>query len=419
MKRLFRGCVLFFVLFLCSFQTAAASSIRVFLDGKELSFSAAPFMENDRVLVPMRGILESLGYTVHWQERTQTILALNDTVSISLQIDKKTAHVNGKTVKLDTPAKIQNDRTFVPLRFLAEYSGADVSWNGSTSSVSIQSAQPTEQSSMKQSVVYIQTNKMQGSGIVLSADGLIATNYHVIKGASAAQFVFSDGSIYQGSVTIVGLQPNADIALLKIEKTGLHAATPFLTYQAGEAVTAIGAPGGQRNTVTTGIIKSFDADVISSTAVIAQGSSGGALFNSKGQVIGMTSFYGDGQYFSIPVSQILQVPRTLSLPLSAMRNYTYAVSSPQNLRTRIGTDGYAYISWSPVANIDYYCVYKSATADGTYTRLKNNTSEKWYWGHPHCFGISISSGQTYYLRVSAVVDGQETPLSDPLKVSRN
>ena len=85
---------------------------------------------------------------------------------------------------------------------------------------SIHSAEYTapEKTENNDSVVYIQTNKMQGSGIVLSADGLIATNYHVIKGAATAQFVFADGTIYQGTTTVVGLDTSADIALLRIEK---------------------------------------------------------------------------------------------------------------------------------------------------------------------------------------------------------
>lgn len=119
-----------------------------------------------------------------------------DEIQISLHPDEKTATVNGKAVSIDAPAKIRNGRTFVPLRFLAEYSGAEVTWNQSTSSVSIHSAEymAPEKTENNDSVVYIQTNKMQGSGIVLSADGLIATNYHVIKGAATAQFVFADGT---------------------------------------------------------------------------------------------------------------------------------------------------------------------------------------------------------------------------------
>ena len=414
MKRLVRGSFLFLFLFLCSMQTAAAASIRIFLDDKAVSFAEAPFIENDRVLVPMRGILESLGYSVAWQEETQ-----HD--HICRYIDDHRAEIgSGHLYGMVQFAQQmeQTGSTFVPLRFLAEYSGAEVTWNQSTSSVSIHSAEYTapEKTENNDSVVYIQTNKMQGSGIVLSADGLIATNYHVIKGAATAQFVFADGTIYQGTTTVVGLDTSADIALLRIEKTDLSAATPAFSYKVGDAVTSIGSPGGARNTVSTGTINGYDTDVISTSAVIAPGSSGGALFNSTGEVIGMTSFFGDSHYFSIPIAQVLQVPQKLSLPLSAMQGYTYTPSAPQNLRARLAQDGYAYVSWAPVYGADHYYVYKSLTPDGPYTRISNNSSEKWYWGYPQCFGISVNG--TCYLRVTTVIDGQESAPSESIKITK-
>ncbi len=413
MKQLLRGTLLFLFLFFATPQPAVAANICVYLDDTPILFTDEPFIENNRVLVPLRGILEVLGYRVHWQEETQTVLATGESVEISLRINETVATVNGKTVAIDAPAKIKNNRTFVPLRFLSEYSGAEVVWNPSDFSVSIYSAKASE--TKTDSIVYLQTNKMQGSGIILSADGLIATNYHVIENASTAQFVFNDGSVYQGETTVVGLNPTADIAILKIEKSGLVPAKTALSYRVGEAVTAIGSPDGQRNTVTEGVINSFDMDVISASAIISHGSSGGGLLNSKGEVIGMTSFYGNGQYFSIPIAQVLAVPQNLSLPLHEMKTYTYTADAPQNLRFRSGEDGYIYVSWAPVYNAEYYYVYRSDTADGPYVRLRNNGSEKWYWGHPYCFGVSATG--TCYLRVSVVVNGRESPYSDIIEIS--
>ena len=126
-------------------QTASASAVRVTLDDAALSFDTSPVIENGRVLVPMRGILEALGYSVHWQEHTKTVLAVNGEVSISLPLNSNTVSVNGKTVTIDVPAQLKEDRTFVPLRFLAEYSGAEVTWDNGTSTVSIHS-QPTSPS---------------------------------------------------------------------------------------------------------------------------------------------------------------------------------------------------------------------------------------------------------------------------------
>ena len=418
MKRILKGFFLFLLLFACGIQTAAAASVRVTLNGKQLSFDTAPYIENGRVLVPMRGMLESLGYSIHWQEHTKTVLAMKDGVDISLPLNSKTVTVNNQKVTIDVPAKLHNSRTFVPLRFLAEYSGADVQWDGASSTVVIHS-NDAEGYQKEDSVVYIQTNKMQGSGVVLSSNGLIATNFHIIRNASTAQFVFNNGQIYQGETTVVGLDPQNDIALLKIEKNGLTPAFISETYSIGDTVTAIGSPHGVRNTATTGTIQGFDRDIISTTAFITSGSSGGGLFDASGSLIGITSSYGSGQYLSIPMTAVKQVPQDLSFPLRAMQNYTYTPGAPENLRFT-KKNNYAYISWSPVFGADHYYIYTANSENGKYTKLKNTSlgSDIWYWGFPQSFGISINPKRPYYMKVSAVVDGVETALSEPLKITR-
>ena len=418
MKRILKGCFLFLLLFSCSMQTAAAASVSVTLNGKQLAFDTAPYIENGRVLVPMRGVLESLGYSVHWKEHTQTVVAMKNGMELSLPLNSKTITVNDKQVSIDVPAQLHGSRTFVPLRFLAEYSGADVQWDTASSTVVIHSAE-AENYKKEDSVVYIQTNKMQGSGVVLSANGLIATNFHLIENASAMQFIFHNGSIYQGKTTIVGLDPQQDIALLKIEKKGLTPALISQQYDIGDPVTAIGSPNSVRNTATQGNIAGFDQDMISATAVIAKGSSGGGLFDASGRLIGMTSSFGNGQYFSIPMVNVLQVPQDLSIPLSEIKNYPYTPAAPKNLRF-VKKNNYAYVSWSPVYGAEHYYVYTSNSENGTYKKLKNNSlkSDIWYWGFPQSFGISINPKRPYYMKVSAVVNGVETPLSPPLKISR-
>ncbi|MBQ7103553.1 MAG: trypsin-like peptidase domain-containing protein, partial [Anaerotignum sp.] len=409
MKRIFKGVFLLLIFFTCSLQTAAASSVNVTLNGKSLSFDTAPCIENGRVLVPMRGVLESLGYSVHWQEHTKTVLALKDGIDISLPLNSSTVTVNNEEVTIDVPAKLNGSRTFVPLRFLAEYSGANVQWDSASSTVVIHSTE-AEGYKKEDSVVYLQTNKMQGSGAVLSSDGLIATNFHLIEDASTVQFVFNNGQIYQGKTTIVGLDPQRDIALLQIEKSGLTPALISETFSSGDTVTAIGSPHGIRNTATAGIIEGFDQDIISTTAVIAKGSSGGGLFDASDRLIGMTSSYGNGQYHSIPMTNVLQVPQNLSIPLCEMKNYTYTPDAPQNLRFT-KKNNYAYVSWSPVYGAEYYHVYTANSENGNYTKLKNPTlkSDIWYWGFPQSFGITINPKKAYYMKVSAVVNGVETP----------
>ncbi|MBQ5709510.1 MAG: copper amine oxidase, partial [Anaerotignum sp.] len=87
MKKLIKGIFLFLILFTCSIQTAAAASVNITLNGKLLSFDTAPYVEGGRTLVPVRGVLESLGYSVQWQEKTKTVLAVKEDINISLPLN--------------------------------------------------------------------------------------------------------------------------------------------------------------------------------------------------------------------------------------------------------------------------------------------------------------------------------------------
>lgn len=97
----------------------------------------APIIVNDRTLVPFRTIFEELGFNVDWNGATKSITATRQGTTINLQINNTKASVNGKTVELDVAPTITKDRTLVPLRFVAENSGAFVDWNGEKKSITI------------------------------------------------------------------------------------------------------------------------------------------------------------------------------------------------------------------------------------------------------------------------------------------
>ncbi len=417
MIRKFRGFLLFLILCLFTVVPASAKDIIVSLDGYPLPLSAPAVIQNDRVLVPMRSIMESLGYTVIWHSDTHTVEASKENTQLFLTIDDPIAIVNQESVVLDAAATLSENTTMVPLRFVSEYSGATVEWEAATYTIYI-STDNTIQGELTDSVVYIQTNKIQGSGIVLSSDGLVVTNYHVVENASMIQMVFSDDTVYQGSATIVGLDPQKDIALVKINKKNLIPANIETTFSKGDSVTAVGAPNGNRNTISEGIINDYNEDIISSSAFIDHGSSGGALFNSRGSVIGMTSAYSDDQYFAIPMGEIMKVSKNLSIPIKQMKYYSYTATAPKNLRYSI-EDGYANVTWSPVYDADYYYVYIAYTKNGRYTKLHNKalSGEIWYWGFPQCFGISTANNSSIYIKVSTVRDGIETQTTEPLEIS--
>jgi S1-C subfamily serine protease len=170
-----------------------------------------------------------------------------------------------------------------------------------------------------------------GSGFVLNGDGEIATNAHVvttgegdsIKRAREVYVEFADGNTVRAK--ILGADPNADVALLKIEPEGLKLRPLPLaddtTFEVGEPVAAIGSPFGERQSLSVGVISAVDRSIESLTsfrisgaiqtdAAINPGNSGGPLVDSGGHVIGInqqiktTSGGGEGVGFAVPIDAV-------------------------------------------------------------------------------------------------------------------
>ena len=155
-----------------------------------------------------------------------------------------------------------------------------------------------------------QTGYYWGSGVVLSEDGLILTNTHVVNNCDRATVKLADNSEHE--VRLVGADTISDVAILKIEADGLTAAHfgESGNLKVGDAVAAIGNPLGEtfRMTMTNGIISAIDRGlsykghemtVLQTNTAINEGNSGGALFNMYGQVIGITNLKMMSAYSSI------------------------------------------------------------------------------------------------------------------------
>lgn len=105
-------------------------AVEVKLNNMALTFDVSPISVQGRVLVPLRIIFEELGMEVVWDGATKTITGSKDGVTVKLQQDSKIAYVNGKQVALDVPAQAIKGRILVPVRFIAESTGAKVFWEG-------------------------------------------------------------------------------------------------------------------------------------------------------------------------------------------------------------------------------------------------------------------------------------------------
>jgi len=152
------------------------------------------------------------------------------------------------------------------------------------------------------SVVTIKTNIGQGTGFLITDDGYVVTNYHVVQGATAAAIYTYDGQTYQ--VLLVGSDSTLDIALLKIsgnfEKLKLANSDDI---QIGEKVIAIGNPLGLQFSVSEGIVSAVNREgpsgikaYIQTDAALNPGNSGGPLINKQGKAIGINNFkIGSGE----------------------------------------------------------------------------------------------------------------------------
>ncbi len=162
-----------------------------------------------------------------------------------------------------------------------------------------------------------------GSGFVLSSDGYIMTNAHVVDGADEVLVTLTDKREFKAK--IIGADKRSDVAVVKIEATGLPAVKvgDVNRVKVGEWVLAIGSPFGLENTVTAGIVSARQRDTgelvpfIQTDVAINPGNSGGPLINMRGEVIGINSqiYSRSGGYmgisFSIPMDEAMRVSEQL------------------------------------------------------------------------------------------------------------
>ncbi len=172
--------------------------------------------------------------------------------------------------------------------------------------------------SVQPMVVVIETGNAEGSGVVISSDGYIVTNNHVVAAGngSAVQVTFNSGK--KLTAKVVGTDPKTDLAVVKADVTGLAAASwgDSDNVNVGDTVLAIGSPLGLQGSVTAGIVSALHrtiqvggeqdsplqapsatttiGDAIQTDAPINPGNSGGALVNTSGQVIGINSAIATG-----------------------------------------------------------------------------------------------------------------------------
>jgi S1-C subfamily serine protease len=185
--------------------------------------------------------------------------------------------------------------------------------------------------------------------VVWQDDGLIVTADHVLEREEDITVGFADGT--EASASIVGRDPASDVAVLRVQKSGLAPIQKGPLAKVGQLVLAIGRPGSGP-VVSLGIVSSLQrptrgwrrggsGNLITTDAVLYPGFSGGPLIDVSGRVVGInTSRFGQGASFAIPIETVAQVAQALSSQGRIKRGYlgiaSQTVAIPAGLRQRLG-----------------------------------------------------------------------------------
>ena len=189
--------------------------------------------------------------------------------------------------------------------------------------------------SVKNSVVTIKTDKGRGSGVIVTDDGHVVTNEHVIRGASRVKIISLDNNVY--SAKVVGIDAITDVALLKSDFKGKAISfSDSSAVKIGDVVLAIGNPFGVGQTLTKGIISRTNSghitenpldEFLQSDAAINPGNSGGAMVNIKGDLIGINTMNlslgggSDGIGLAVPSNLVRNITQQLIKYGRVVRGY--------------------------------------------------------------------------------------------------
>ncbi|UOK60829.1 stalk domain-containing protein [Paenibacillus sp. OVF10] len=281
----------------------------------QTNFNIVPLVKNNRTLLPLRFISESLGAQVAWDSKTSTATIKATGKSIKVTLGSSKMFINGKSFALDAPAQYKEGRVFIPLRAVSEAFGKKVFFDRGiivVSNTTILNAKrdreivdylkfvlapyskdpytgktlSTEQvARLEQSVVMLESydkdDNYLGFGSAISIGyGLFLTNYHVIADSSSYMIQTSQDQYYEVQ-GVVAADENLDLAIVKTSmRTNIPPLHVELTTKitTGQPVVAIGNPEGLQNTISTGIIsgiRNYGGErLIQTTTPITNGSSG-------------------------------------------------------------------------------------------------------------------------------------------------
>lgn len=216
---------------------ASAEPITTELNGQRLTFDQPPVMQQGRVMVPLRGIFESLGANVLYEPASRSIKATGDDRTVELTLGQRQAFVNGQQVYLDVPADTLGGRTMVPLRFVSEALGADVKWMSATKTVAITHGDTSADNSnigeqpaavrpeIGQLIHSARTNLNEGDTLTVTmlGDANAKATFSVLGAVNDVKMTEVSPGRYEGKLRITrGMSVNNGTIVARLEKNGLE-----------------------------------------------------------------------------------------------------------------------------------------------------------------------------------------------------
>ena len=274
-----------------------------------------------------------------------------------------------------------------------------------------------------------------GSGFFINSDGLAITNYHVIEGTDFA--TISPPGLHSYSVMgVLHYDKDVDYAIIKTNATNV----PYIKIgdsdliSEGEKIYTIGNPQGLANSISDGIVANSHREelngMIQITAPISPGSSGGALLNSRGEVIGITTATltsGQNLNFAVPINDVINKNELAGienrynvLTMEQFATVTGAydkIAPPKNIRVVRQQNGSAHIQWDKVEGAEYYHFYYQEAGEDTYWFDEDDNGEKLKFEYCDDYTVSfngLENGKIYNVIVTSVKNGVESNDSEIL-----
>ena len=306
---------------------AQDEGINILVDGVLQEGGDRPFIENSRVMIPLRAVVEYLNGKVLWYPDEQQVIGFRGAKGFDLIIGASRANlIDGSTSTLDVPARIVNGRTYVPLRFVSEALGCEVRWEDPSRSVWITTlplhVERDVEELAKPVLLQVTTDSSIGSGFFFSKDGQVITCANIVKDAAWISVRTSEGVEYSADLLVLDTVMN--LAKLRVRRAPdeefpvFRYFDDFTGVEAEEPVFTLGSPLHMQECLSPGMIsvKTPDNDRLGGihtyhvTARIAQDNCGGPLVKTNGALLGVNCLKetsGVVEAYAVPIEYVFSM----------------------------------------------------------------------------------------------------------------